>query len=70
MHNLDTLKAAQRETRRLLSLLRQCDDVTTPDAYLAVIQAQEHIGYALNTLRVAAKRENNRLLDVCDKMGV
>jgi hypothetical protein len=70
MHTYETLQQAHTETRRLLSQLRRCDDVNTQAAWLSLQTAVEHIESALNTLRVAALVENNRLVELAERMGV
>lgn len=70
MTTFDILSAALVETRHLLSTLRRCDSVNTPDAWLSLQAAIEHTESALNTLRVAAMVENNRLVELAERMGV
>lgn len=67
---LDTLNRVRDNARRLLAELRQCDTLTMPGAHLSLLAAIEHTESALNTLRVAALVENNRLLGLAERMGV
>jgi hypothetical protein len=69
-HTLIELKQAQHHTRKLLGELRQRDTTNTNDAAIALDMAIEHVEAALNTLRVAVKRENNRLVDMANERGM
>jgi hypothetical protein len=70
MHTLIELKQAHHHTRKLLGELRQRDTTNGNDVAIALDIAIEHVEAALNTLRVAVKRENKRLVDMAVERGV